>query len=263
MHHEVITVTPQLAQRWLEEKNNRNRSISDIKVSAYAWDMTNGRWVTTHQNAIAFYKDGNLADGQHRLAAIVKANASVDMLVWWGLADDAAYGIDAHRMRSTHDQIKIARGSTWISKDSVAIVRLMMSNYGAGDRVAKNASPQEISLFCEEHENCIKFVTARISKGAASAPVKAAVALAYYYEDHDVLSEWCDVMSTGLGVMPQCRNVISLRDRLIKDPNLRSHGAGNRERILRLSMRSVQAYCANENISKIFEPKGRIYALPS
>lgn len=257
MHYEMMTVTPELAQRWLNEKNNRNRNIAPKKVDAYADDILLGRWQKTHQNAIAFYKDGNLADGQHRLAAIVKAKIPVELMVWWGLDDHAAYGIDAHRMRNTHDQIKIAGSSGWITKDIIACARLLIPGK------QNISSPQKIAEFCNAHMDALLFAHDVVSRASGPAPLRAAVAFAWYYEDHEKLRDWGSIMSTGIGSIPLSRTVLTLRERLIKDKLLRAGAGGSREQLMRLSMRSIQAYCAGEVLTKLYEPKERIYEFPS
>jgi len=259
MHYEMMTVTPELALRWLNEKNNRNRSLSKYTVGAYASDMEQGRWKKSHQNSIAFYKDGNLADGQHRLHAIVQSGISVEFMVFWGLDNADAYGIDAHKMRNTHDQIKIAGGDDWITKEVIATARMMMAN----SRYVIKPSPQEIVDFCKKHQDALQFSIQNMPKGYFSAAVRVSVAIAYYHESHDRLVSWCEIAKTGIAFNPADRSVISLRERLLRDPNLKSQGGSNRELICKMSMRSINAFCNNESLSKIITPKERFYEVPA
>lgn len=260
MHYEMMTVTPELAQRWLSQRNTRNRNISVQKVQSYSSDMKSGRWQATHQNAIAFYKDGNLADGQHRLSAIVASGISIELMVWWGLEDKSAYGIDAHRMRKTHDQIKIAGGADWINKDIIACARMLMPE-GKGRSTIQ--SPQKIVEFCGPHKDALIFSVEKLPKSYANAPLRSAVAAAFYHVPHDVLSNWCEVMKTGIGESKIARTVLVLRERLIRDPALRSGSGNYREQCMRMAMRSIQAYSEGLVLSKLYEPKDRIYEIPS
>lgn len=52
MHYEMITVTPELAERWLQERNNRNRPISKNIIGAYVSDMARGRWKKSQRKYI-------------------------------------------------------------------------------------------------------------------------------------------------------------------------------------------------------------------
>jgi hypothetical protein len=81
LHPSVVTVTPELAAKWLERNHTQNRPINWKRVEAMANDMrTPGAWKLTHQ-AIAFDGEGDLIDGQHRLQAVVQAGKPVQMLV--------------------------------------------------------------------------------------------------------------------------------------------------------------------------------------
>ena len=80
----VETITPQLAKAYLE-KNKDNRKTSRHRIGIYSRDMRSGKW--TPGSPISFFDNGDLADGQHRLLAVV------DMLTmpnishhFWGLS---------------------------------------------------------------------------------------------------------------------------------------------------------------------------------
>jgi hypothetical protein len=74
MKTQTETITPEYASTLLASNIN-NRRLRDAKIKQYARDMANGAWVLTHQG-IAIYQDGTIADGQHRLEACVRADAS-------------------------------------------------------------------------------------------------------------------------------------------------------------------------------------------
>ena len=103
MRSELIQITPSLAEHFLS-KNRVNRTISHHKVAQYADLMQRGKWSLTHQG-IAFYEDDSVADGQHRLLAIIKARATVPMMVTYGLEKESSLAIDYHRPRRIIDGI--------------------------------------------------------------------------------------------------------------------------------------------------------------
>jgi hypothetical protein len=80
MKVEIKTIWPQEAAEILQTKNTTNRKISELFVNKLANDIVNDAFLLTHQG-IAFDVDGNLLDGQHRLAACVKANKPIKILV--------------------------------------------------------------------------------------------------------------------------------------------------------------------------------------
>lgn len=100
---DVITVTPALAQEWLD-RNVHNRPIRKNKVADYARDMRSGRWALNGE-AVKFAIDGVLLDGQHRLLAIVAADIHVPMLVVSGLANETQTTMDAGVKRTTGDAL--------------------------------------------------------------------------------------------------------------------------------------------------------------
>ena len=79
MYSELLTITPSEASKYLAN-NPANRRLSESEVETLAADMREGRWCITHQG-IAIGKTGRLLDGQHRLAAVIKAGVPVQMMV--------------------------------------------------------------------------------------------------------------------------------------------------------------------------------------
>jgi hypothetical protein len=75
MRTDLVQITPDMARNMLTS-NPVNRRLSERAVSDLAKAILNNDWQITHQG-IAFYDDGTLADGQHRLTAVVKANVPV------------------------------------------------------------------------------------------------------------------------------------------------------------------------------------------
>lgn len=82
MKTKVMSVTPEVARRWLKE-NSQNRNVRQSHVDFLASEMLNGRWVTTHQG-VCIAEDGVLLDGQHRLLAVAQSGVTVDIMVTTG-----------------------------------------------------------------------------------------------------------------------------------------------------------------------------------
>lgn len=99
----VVAVTPILAERWLE-RNVHNRNRRNPLVDLYARDMAEGRWQLTGE-PIKFATNGDLLDGQHRLAAVVKAGAVVHMLVVEGLTSESQDVMDTGARRTPADAL--------------------------------------------------------------------------------------------------------------------------------------------------------------
>ena len=106
MKIEIISVTPAIAQKWLDTNATNNRKISKKIVATYARDMIAGRWELTGE-AIKFDTDGRLIDGQHRLTAVIAAHKNVNMAVITGLAPNVMDVIDTGKSRTGRDALTI------------------------------------------------------------------------------------------------------------------------------------------------------------
>jgi hypothetical protein len=82
VRNRVVTITPARAAELLAA-NSTNRPLSRAVVHGFAEAMRRGEWMVTHQG-IAFDVHGVLVDGQHRLAAIIDADQSVELTVFTG-----------------------------------------------------------------------------------------------------------------------------------------------------------------------------------
>lgn len=100
-----MTVTPELAEKWLA-KNTQNRYLKRRLVERYARDMKNEAWRYTGES-IKFSETGRLLDGQHRLAAILMADVTIEVEVIRGLPDDSQDFMDTGLKRSAADMLTI------------------------------------------------------------------------------------------------------------------------------------------------------------
>lgn len=253
-----MSVTPAIAQQWLTEKNHRNRNLTQHRVKQYADDMASGKWYETHQG-IAFYESGDLADGQHRLAAIAQSGVCVDMIVTFGVSDSASIGIDAHRARHTKDQIKISGENEWVCSRIASMVK--MDAVIKGD-TSGNMSVSRLIELAQLSRESYEFVVNAIptkTKYITITPVMYAIASAYGQVDTVRLTEFCKVISTGvMGSMDDIA-AIRLRERLISTNQV--SGTAVRAAGVRVSMRAIKAFVDRQQIGKLFVPEEYIYEL--
>lgn len=103
----VVDVTPKLAKYWLENRNNCNvRPKNARRSEEYARTIDQKKWTPTSH--FRFRRDGEMADGQTRAAAVVKANKTVRMLVQIGLTEEEVRNIDTGRVRGKSQQARAA-----------------------------------------------------------------------------------------------------------------------------------------------------------
>lgn len=104
---EVKEVTPEVAKDILENHNNLNRHRNKAHVKALLNNMKQGTW-RFNGDTIRFDKDGELIDGQHRLAALVEFGNPLPMIVISGFDKDTLKTIDQEvKPRNLSDLFKI------------------------------------------------------------------------------------------------------------------------------------------------------------
>lgn len=101
----LVTVTPKMAHEYLS-KNRKNRNLRPSKVDRLARDITAGNFLVTGE-AIKFDADGNLIDGQHRCASILKADKPVQILVVTGLDPAVQQVLDTGAARTQADALAL------------------------------------------------------------------------------------------------------------------------------------------------------------
>lgn len=250
MKAEFKTVTPAMAEYYLS-KNVINRKVNEVAVRNYHKLITSGDFFPTHQG-IAFYKDGTLADGQHRLLAIIKANKSVKLLVTTGLDKEAAVAIDVHRKRSMVDGLRIGGISDWIDNRHIAIANLI-----AGGR---RLNQPEIVEFLEYIEDSARFATTHLNaskRHLMNASIHSAVAMAHFYgEDPEDLARFCQIFVSGLASQQRDSAIIKLRDEFYN--NTGGGASDKRDKYLK-AQRAIQAYLAKEVMKRLALPKEEVW----
>lgn len=114
---QIVEITPHLAEYFLTRNVFPDqRKLSDTRVISLAGAMSRGEWRYTGQG-ITFDKQGRLLDGQTRLAAIVKSQVTVKMLVAFNVDEEAFRCIDSNlKPRSLSDVTGLDRRYTEILK---------------------------------------------------------------------------------------------------------------------------------------------------
>lgn len=246
-------VTPDMAKAWLN-RNTANRNISPLLVSKYARVMAENQWSLTHQG-IAIYEDGTLADGQHRLSAVVSSGCSVMMQVTYGVLREAGGDIDMHRARDMGDAIRIAGFADWIGKDAIAISRIAVEK-------GSILSMRDIVAVCTKHEAHYKMVSSSFStkrRGVTSSPIMAAVVVASVAgEEKNRLQRFASCMISGIPESQDDIAAIRLREHAISSRSALGGAVGRNDLFLR-SQRAIKAFCDNERISRLLLPSSVIY----
>lgn len=258
MHAEITNVTPLLASSWLERLNVNNRKVSYRVVDKYSRDMSKGDWVLNHQG-VAFDKYGHLADGQHRLLAIIKSGVTVPMMVTYG---SARTGIDELKPKNTASVIMFGNMSDWITNDKVKIAKSMMRLYRNID-TSTPATTSEVVEFCEKNKDAINFASDLFRtkrRGIAMAMMIATIATAYYYYEPDELRELVASLYSGVVTSENKRAAAKIRDILL-DRTQTTGGTASALAAKKIT-KAIDAYCNGIPIYKLHQPADFTFTLP-
>ncbi len=250
MKAEFKIVTPAMAEYYLG-KNTANRRVSERRVKTYERDLLNGNFGTTHQG-IAFYDDGSLADGQHRLIAIVRSETPAELLVVSGIKKKDAIHIDSGRARSMSDSIKIGGLSEWIEKRHIAMMNLIADPYRltADETISWLDNMEESANFAVDHLSTNK-------RNLTNSAIQAAIALAHFYgEEPEKLAHFCKVFLSGIPDGNKDIIIIRLRDDFMN--NTGGGGSEKRDRFWK-AQRAIQIYTSGEKIKRLVLPKEPVW----
>ena len=250
MHMNIVNITPSMAASWLETSNNSNRLLSAVHVAKYASDMMSGHWRQTHQNAIAFYENGNIADGQHRLAAIVKAGIPVNMYVAYGLSQQDGSVIDQGRVRSLTDALRIGG---LISSKTYASHRVAVAKFLRAMETGSNSAPSifevaEILQKIDPQLDPILKIMGSSPRSINTAPVRSALVVACSNMEKEKVLQITRVLVSGMPEIPLDETVVRLRNWLIQ---YKTTGRGERISVYLTCLRAFKAYSAGETLKHI------------
>lgn len=263
MKTQQIRINADIARNLL--KNNKsNRNVRPGVVKKYARDMMRGDWHSTHQG-IAIYDDGQVADGQHRLLAIIESDAEIDMLVTFGIPREASLGIDQHAIRAAHDCIKIASGCN-LSKSAVGVIRCLMVELQESQQYSVRPSATELYDYYVNHEKIIEYGSSFCDKkirGITAAPVGACISAAMFQRENITkLERFCVVLAHGEINGAFENAAIRLREYLLFNKTA-WHGGAARADSIKRTQRAIKAFCIDEPLSRLQTPKEIIYFAPS
>jgi hypothetical protein len=107
MKIEKMFISPEMAKQLLEQ-NTKNRNISFNRVTRYANDILNARWVEDTGELIKIDINNVIVDGQHRLSAIVKARKGIYCHIATDLSPLVFEVIDSGKSRNCADILTIS-----------------------------------------------------------------------------------------------------------------------------------------------------------
>jgi hypothetical protein len=251
MNTQLLEITPDMAKMMLDTNTN-NRNLSERAVTQLATAMENGSWELNHQG-LAFYEGGMLADGQHRLAAIIRANKPITMMVTTGLPKNTAMTIDSGRRRSLIDGVKISGAAPWMEAKHIGLVPIITY-----PRRLTDGEKVRLLMLLKPHVIFAGQCFASNRRHLTSSVVHAAIAMAHYHGVDEIkLIRFAEVFFNGLMADPNEKVIIMAREYFLGHTN--SGEIDKNEKYLKLQ-RAIQAYVYDENVKRLVTPSDAIYS---
>lgn len=227
----VELITPKKAADWLDA-NKSNRRMRAGVAERYAADMAAGKW-TQCPEPISFYEDGDLADGQHRLWAIIESETSQRFPVARGLKRADGLNLNTGLGRTLVDNSRISGASDNISNALVATARAVHTGEANGGN-GSNAAKLEL---VEQYREPCEFAVASVkrTRGLCGATVLAAVSRAYMHEtDLARLRRFCDVLASGFYIDDTEVAAVAMRNYLLSKGSIAQSSALWRDTFLKV-----------------------------
>lgn len=256
-------VTPTMARDWLDNNNDGNRKVRDGEVELLRRQIVDGGYEPTHQG-IGFYADGTLADGQHRLLAVVAAGVGIWIYVTTGLGKRAAHKVDKGIGRTSLDSLHFLGMKSDNKRVAVCqcmIYQLRSERLGRERWEIEKSTSEEFAAYYGAFSEAIEFA---MNFGAAAkypAPFKASVATAWFSEDRQRLGEFMMVMDTGEMFSDEDRAALRLRDYL-RDKKYGQGSTARNDLFLRCCG-ALRYFIAGRSLSKLYATPDHVFKFAS
>jgi hypothetical protein len=198
MKFEEMTVTPDLARKWLEANASFNRPVRVSRVRYFRVLYESGGFRTTPQG-IAFSTSGWLIDGQHRLVALsqMPEGFAIRLVVVTEAPDEVYEALDQGMRRRFSDVLGVSSGL-------ISVANVLVKVYcGSNDATG---SFEMVQLFSNALEPSFSQLVSTTSKSMAvlsSATVRAAacIQLEMTGEADHVLGNYCALINQDYSAM--------------------------------------------------------------
>jgi hypothetical protein len=202
-------VTPTMAQLFLP-RNTKNRREKPVHVRALAAEITDGNWDAYNGESITFTEEGILADGQHRLKAIIESGIPTIMAITFGASVEAYKTLDLGAKRLAADALWVG-GMTDGRNHDVAQALYQIKRLTTDTLHLPNTrlTPLDAEELLEEHADVLDFVeTGRMAQKEGLGPKSIHIALSYLFSlvDTDMAEQFYSDFIAGTYAYPADAN---------------------------------------------------------
>ena len=249
---DTLTITPEMASKFLENAYNANRLINQSAVEDYAADMRSGIWDENGQT-LSFAPDGRVLNGHHRLWACVMSGVPFTTGVAYNVNPKTFSTMDVgHSKRSAGDMIYIS--GTKKNYKYIAAASLLCLRYNSDTVMRrKKYAPREVLEYFNAHPTLEEYVAAarkggKGGVGTYATPLGACTYLAsvkYRQRAFDFL----DSLHSGAD-LAKGSPVLALRNRLMRSGEQRTIQTTAEERFGLIIM-GWNAYIENRELTRM------------
>jgi hypothetical protein len=219
----IETITPELAHRIWESRNESNRNLSKFALTKYSKDMLAGRWKVGGQGII-FDKTGRLADGHHRIAACLKANTPFKTLVVRGVEPDAVEVLDTGCARQAAHVAQM-KGIKYATVACAAARYILLHNtHGMQCINSPDAQPSNAEIIDFITDNAAIQLACQTGDKLSPYMGRAMAAFLFYeFNQRDVkmAHSYFDALSSGAN-LSESSPILALRKRLMENRSKRA-----------------------------------------
>jgi hypothetical protein len=211
---EIMLVTPTVAAEWLRDRNKNNRNMKWRHVRLLAQAITEGKWLLI-PHPIMFDKNKWLLDGQHRLQAVVEANADAWMYIAYNVPRLASRVIDQDLKTRCARDIATFMGEAMTTREHACLTAMLDHKWQAG------LTAQDRYDLWKRHREAIGWASGLFKgmpkkDGVSVAAIHAVVARACYTGDRDRIAKFVELLRTGEVTTPADNAALILRNRCRK-----------------------------------------------
>lgn len=264
---ELKFVSPSHATYELEMHNNMNRPINPDDVDTLARLIGSGKFVSNGQT-VSYDTDGEIVDGQHRFAAVVRAGIGVWLWVIRGLEPEVRPTIDDNNRRKFRDDLGMNKVSSGASIEAL-LRKIMLWDYNGG--LAKRGKMRGRVMRLDLANEYVKRVdevndALSIAKEYPRIPMSITNRaflwwLLTQHADRDLVRQFFSILSIG-SQLSKDDVVVRFRDKIISERN-QQYAYQHRERYatpehIFFAIRTWDAWVKGERLVSFMRPKGGI-----
>lgn len=256
------TITPHQAAQWLEAnlEEGHNRNLRRERAEAFARDMESGNW-RDNGETIKFDWNGRLVDGQHRLAALVRAGIPHRFLVVRGVDPDSIHTIDMGVARRYSDVLRMNGVPNGLQMAAMERRLYLWKRKGikvARGGAAKAPTSTELLEFREGYHQLLGLALSRgqdlRKKFARVSPATFGAAYILFVEKDAAMADaFFDMLLSGVGFGDDRRHpVLVLRERLADGSRQFEAKRTNEDEKLALMIRAWNHFRSGTPVSTLY-----------